>query len=139
MKKSSSLIGGGVFALIGLIMAAVSWNFYKSDKAFMNKSLSAMGTVVRWDYVRSTRGETTFYPVIAFETAEGQKIEFRNGVGTTRRKGSYQEGERVKVRYETQNPANAKIAGFWELWGLTVVLGGFGLVFIGAGLKIMLA
>jgi Protein of unknown function (DUF3592) len=63
-------------------------------------------------------------------------VEFRNGVGTTRRNGSYQEGERVKVRYETQNPANAKIAGFWELWGLTAVLGGFGVVFVFVGIII---
>lgn len=133
MKKSSNRIGSVVFMLIGAGFAAFSWQLYKSDRAFMKQSASTIGTVVNIEYARSDKGEVTYYPIVAFQTLNGKKYQFRNTTGTTRRKRSYQEGVQVEVRYEIQNPANAKIAGFWELWGLIAILGGFGLLFLLTG------
>jgi hypothetical protein len=136
MKKTSSRIGGIVFVLIGAVFAAFSWQLYKADQVFIQQSVPAMGTVVKLEYVRSEKAEPTYYPVVAFQTPDGKKYQFRNTTGTTRRKRSYQEGTQIEIRYEIQNPANAKIAGFWELWGLTAILGGFGLLFVLVGVII---
>lgn len=134
MKKSSNRAGGFVFILIGAGLASFSWYLYRSDRAFMQQSVSTTGTVIKSEYVRSEKRGGAYYAVIAFQTPDNRKQEFRNEPGTGR--PIYQDGEQVEIRYEKQNPANAKIAGFWELWGLTTVLGGFGLIFMGAGLKI---
>lgn len=135
MKKSSNRVGGIVFMLIGAGVAAFSWYLYKADRAFLKQSVSVTGFVIRSEYVRSEKSGGAYYAIIAFQTTGGKKQEFRNEPGTGR--PIYKDGEQVEIRYEKQNPANAKIAGFWELWGLTAVLGGFGLLFIGAGLIIM--
>lgn len=121
--------------LIGACFAAFSWHLYKGDRAFMKQSAPATGVVMRSEYVRYERSSGAYYAIIAFQTLGGSKQEFRNEPGTGR--PIYKDGEQVEIRYEKQNPANAKIAGFWELWGLTAILGGFGLVFIGAGLMIL--
>ena len=135
MKKSSNRVGGIVFMLIGACFAAFSWYLYKGDRAFMKQSAPATGIVIRSEYVRSERSGGAYYAIIAFQLAGGKKQEFRSEPGTGR--PIYKDGEQVEIRYEKQTPANAKITGFWELWGLTAILGGFGLLFIGAGLLIM--
>ncbi|MFN8346279.1 MAG: DUF3592 domain-containing protein [Spirosomataceae bacterium] len=134
MKKSSNRIGGSVFVLIGVSFMAFTWHLYKGDRAFMQHSSPTMGIVVRSERVSPERGAVSYYPVVAFQTSGGRKYEFRNGIGNSR--PIYKDGEQVPVRYEMQNPAKAKIAGFWELWGLTALFGGFGLVFVGVGFLI---
>lgn len=134
MERSSNRAGGFIFILIGVCFAAFSWYLYRSDWAFIQKSASATGVVIRWDYAKSKRSGGAYYAIIAFQTLGGQKREFRNEPGTGR--PIYKDGEQVEIRYEKQNPANAKIAGFWELWGMTAIFGGFGLVFLLAGLII---
>jgi len=134
MKKSSNRVGGVIFILIGACFAAFSWYLYKADRTFLKQSVSVTGFVIRSEYVRSERSGGAYYAIIAFQLSNGKKQEFRNEPGTGR--PIYKDGEQVEIRYETQNPANAKIAGFWELWGLTAVLGGFGLLFLLAGMII---
>lgn len=134
MKKSSNQIGGSVFVLIGIGFMTFSWHLYKGDRAFIQHSSPTVGIVVRSERVSPERGAVSYYPIVTFQASRGKKYEFRNGTGNSH--PIYKDGEQVPVRYEIQNPANAKIAGFWELWGLTAIFGGFGLVFFGAGLVI---
>lgn len=134
MEKSSNRVGGIVFMLIGAAFAAVSWQLYKADQAFMQQSAPATGVVLKSEYVKSERSGGAYYAIIAFQLSNGKQQEFRNDPGTGR--PIYKDGEQVEIRYEKQNPANAKIAGFWELWGMTAIFGGFGLVFLLAGLII---
>lgn len=120
--------------LIGAAFAAFSWQLYKADQAFMQQSAPATGVVLKSEYVKSERSGGAYYAIIAFQLSNGKKLKFRNEPGTGR--PIYKDGEQVEIRYETKNPANAKIAGFWELWGLTAIFGGFGLVFLLAGVII---
>lgn len=134
MKTKSNRIGGSIFAIIGLLMMIGAWMLFQNDQKFAKEAASATGTVVESVYVKSRKGKGSYYPVVEFQTAEGKRMAFRSDTG--RGRPDYENGEQVSILYEKQNPANAKIAGFWELWGLSAVLAVFGLIFMGVGLKI---
>lgn len=134
MKKTSNRVGGGIFAAIGVVMMIGAWMLFQNDQKFAKEAASATGTVVESVYVKSRKGKGGYYPVVEFQTADGKRMTFRSDTG--RGRPAYENGEQVSILYEKQNPANAKIAGFWELWGLVAVLAVFGLIFMGVGLKI---
>jgi hypothetical protein len=134
MRKKSNRVGGSIFAIIGLLMMIGAWIFFQNGQKFMKEAVSATGMVVESVYVKSRKGKGRYYPVVEFQTVDGKSKTFRSDTGSSR--PTYENGEQVSILYEKQNPANAKIAGFWELWGLSAVLAVFGLIFMGVGLKI---
>jgi hypothetical protein len=88
-----------------------------------------------WRRVR--RGQRVFsvtsvFPVIAFSTPDGREFEFEALVGGTT--PDYQLGERVRVMYNPENPTEARIGETENLWGIPIVLGGFGLIVAAIGL-----
>ncbi len=99
-----------------------------------------------------SRGATVQAKVVALTPQEGSRtkaqaplVEFKTPGGATVQVQStnftdppgYQVGQTVEVRYDPQNPENAAINAFTELWGLTAALGGFGAVTFLVGLGLL--
>ena len=129
-------IVGGIFSIIGigaLIGVAVS---IVSTNNFISNSLIANGRIV--DIVTKTNRDSdgnatrSRYPVIQFQEKNGTTIEFESSSSTS---GGISIGENVEVRYLPENPKKAKISSsFMDVWGLSVFLGIFGVVFTGLGI-----
>jgi hypothetical protein len=49
---------------------------------------------------------------------------------------SFQKGQTVELYYDPQNPKEAVIDTFWELWFTNVLLTGLSLPFLGVGLAL---
>ncbi|MDX3775717.1 DUF3592 domain-containing protein [Chromatiaceae bacterium AAb-1] len=121
------------FTLVGIGMLIGSLFMYRSTSSFLEEAVKAEGTVV--ELVRSRSGDsTTYQPVVQFTAQHGQPIEFISSTGSN--PPSYSEGQNVEVLYRAGEPQNARISGFFSLWGGAVILGGIGGVFflIGAGI-----
>lgn len=131
MKKKSNWIIGSIFAAVGVVVLIIAWILFQKEQKFAKEAASAMGTVVESVYRKSRKGKITYYPVVEFQTVGGKRMTFRSNTGS--KPPTYEDGEQVSVLYEKQNPANAKIAGFWELWGISVILGVFGVVLLLVG------
>ena len=89
-----------------------------------------MGTVVDFS-IRGLLADKTFYPIVEFKTDAGIKIRFRGSTGMVY-SPNYQKGQLVKVIYSRQDPWNAKIDNFEQLWLGPVSIGLFGLITLGA-------
>jgi hypothetical protein len=109
---------------------------YRSTRAFLSTAVPAEGTVVAYAESRSSKGELTYYPVVAFTPRDGSKVEFQASSGGSSR-GPV--GERVAVLYDPRNPHRAEVHSFLALWLLCVLLLGLGLVFAGTGVVLLLA
>ncbi|MBN7771627.1 DUF3592 domain-containing protein [Marinobacter daepoensis] len=122
-----------LFALIGAGLLVGAFMSYNSTASFIERSTEAWGTVVDLERSRSS-DSTTYYPVVVFEDVMGQQIEFRSRSGSN--PPAFSRGETVSVFYESSEPESARINSFFSLWGLSVILGGLGLVFgaIGGGM-----
>lgn len=122
-----------VFAAVGLGMLLGALIWYRSTSTFIQEAVIAEGTVVKLVPVRSD-GSTTYRPTVRFTAAAGQVVEFSSS--SSSRPPAYAVGEKVKVYYRPQEPRDAKISGFFSLWGGSLILGLMGGVFsaIGGGI-----
>lgn len=121
---------------LGMLTGAVLW--YQNTRVFVQEASVAQGTVV--ELVRSTSSDSTTYrPVVRFETAGGERVEFTSNTGSN--PPGYAKGERVEVLYRSAQPAHARIRGFFSLWGGPLIVGGLGGVFflIGGGMLLATA
>jgi len=119
-----------VFTALGLGMLVGAFFVYRSTSGFLATAQTAQGTVI--ELVRSQSNDSTTYrPVVRFVTAEGRSIEFVSSSGSN--PPSYARGETVPVLYAPQTPEDAKINGYFALWGGATILGGLGAVFFAIG------
>ncbi|MCP4296677.1 MAG: DUF3592 domain-containing protein [Proteobacteria bacterium] len=122
-----------LFTVIGLSMLIGSFFSYKSTQEFLKDSLNTQGTVVAFESSESN-DSVSYYPVVNFETHTGTLVEFTSSMGSN--PPSYSEGEVVEILYQETHPNNAKIKGYFSLWGAATILGGMGTIFFFIGFSI---
>ena len=91
----------------------------------------ARGTVTGFRISRSSY----YYPVVAFKTAEGTQIQFVENNGSS--SPAFVKGQQVEVIYLPENPNNAKINTFFDLWALPLFLAMFGTIFSAVGFAVI--
>jgi hypothetical protein len=126
-----------VFTLVGVGMLIGASFLYKNTSAFIHEATRAEGIVV--DLLPSHSSNDTSYtyrPVVHFTDQSGETIEFASSVSSN--PPSYEKGEKVDVLYRPEEPRNARIYGFFSLWGGAVIVAGIGGVFFLIGAAIML-
>lgn len=76
------------------------------------------------------------YPIVAFQDASGQRVEFQSSSGSN--PASYSVGKIVSVLYRAGEPQSARINGFFSLWGAALIVGILGGVFSLVGVSMIL-
>lgn len=122
-----------VFTIVGFAMLAGALFAYNNTSSFLKEAVMTDGTVIELLASRSDNS-ITYRPVVQFLSEQGQLIEFVSSTGSN--PASYSQGEQVKVLYLPMQPSDAKINGFFSLWGVAIILAGIGAVFFltGAGI-----
>ena len=86
---------------------------------------------------RDARGHGRSYaPAVRFTTDEGREVEFTASLGTN--PATYGVGDKVKVRYDSQNPSAADVDSATSRWFGVVVLLIIGVVFSVFGARMLL-
>src|SRR5262245_9678764 len=122
---------GSVVLGVGLLIGGAF--AYRSTRAFISSAVPAEGTIVAYAESRSSEGDLSYHPVVAFTPKDGPKVEFQSTSGGSHR-GPL--GERVEILYDPHNPHRAEIRSFIALWfaPLLLLALGLGFVIIGAAL-----
>jgi hypothetical protein len=121
--------GSAFLALaLGAALLAAAGYMGLQVKQLIAVAAKAEGTVVDFER-RSSKGGTSYAPVFAFTAADGATRRF-----TTSGSGDYKKGESVEVLYDPQNPEDARLNTFMELWFGSLAVGAFGLLCLGAGI-----
>lgn len=120
-----------LFFLIGLGMLAGSLYWAFNTKTFLETAHSANGTVTDLIARRNSEGGRTYAPEFSFETAQGRKVTVVSSSSSN--PAAYDRGEMVEVLYLPEQPTEAKINGFFSLWGGSLIVGILGLVFTAIG------
>lgn len=123
------------FPIIGLAMLAGAFYSYSSTQQFLSSALTTDGKVI--ELIRSrSQDSVTYRPVVQFVARDGSNIEFSSNSGSN--PPSYSRGQTVEVLYREDAPEKAKINSFFSLWGLPVILGSLGAVFVLIGSSMFL-
>lgn len=121
------------FAAVGAIALGVALWFYVSTSSFVASAARSEGVVIDLERSRSS-DSTTYKPVVRFTAGDGVERTFVTSWSSN--PPAYSRGETVQVLYPADQPDEARIEGFFSLWGGVLIAGGFGLVFflVGAGM-----
>jgi hypothetical protein len=147
MRSSNPVffIVGGIFLLVGIPFLIVAFFTYQSTTNFMRGALTTTGTITHCNWVTSTTTtrdsngnthtttSTLCQPTVRFRTQEERPIEFVSNVSNS----SMHEGQQVQVSYHADQPENARLSSFGNLWVLPLVFGGLGSVFTLVGLLLL--
>ena len=113
-----------------LLIAAVF--LFRSTKRFLKSAKTASGIVLENVCQTDADGDPYFCPRFSFKTAEGQEIVVQSCNGTN--PASFRVKQSVTVLYDLENPEDARINSFGQLWLGPIVFGIVGGVFLGIDL-----
>ncbi|SHO56934.1 DUF3592 domain-containing protein [Vibrio quintilis] len=123
MKPSS--IFKLAFMAFGLVFLALAAFLFHQQQSFLNHSVRTDGTVIAFI------SDGTYYPVVSFQTTEGEMIEFKSSTGSN--PPSFSRGENVEVVYRPDLPEHAEIYSFFHLWLGPLIFGILGGLFFLTG------
>lgn len=121
---------GGVAVILLLIAGGIALHTW----SFLATSEAATGTVVGFDarhrcttkdHVRTC--SAVYAPRVRFATADGREIEYQSSTATN--PPSYDEGQQVDLRYRPEDPHQARINSYVDLWLAPTIVGGIGGIF----------
>jgi len=113
-----------LISVIGIVLLVIASYILSNRLDFLDSALTADGVV-------SGLNAGGSHPEVAFSTVQGERISYPQGGFIF----GYQAGQPVKVHYLAERPANSAVVDDpMALWATPGVLGGLGLIFLGAGL-----
>ena len=112
----------GVLLLVGGVIGLLH------TKRFVSDAERATGTVIDLSSRTDSDGDVMYHPVVRFTNAEGRTVQFVSSTGSS--PASESEGDRVEVLYDPDDPEDAKLSGFFDLWLWPIAFGALGGMFV---------
>ena len=125
-KRRKRRAAGVVLALAVALLVAGAATLLHTMR-FVQGAERTTGTVIDLSEDFSSDDGTVYYPVVRFTTAEGRTVEFRSSTGSS---PPPDVGDRVEVLYDSDDPQDAQLSGFFDLWLWPIA---FGVLAIGFG------
>jgi hypothetical protein len=122
------LFGVGTVLLVGAAVAAAF------TARFIVNAERTEGTVIDLSRSEDSEGSVTYNPVVEF-TVDGRSIQFTSSSGSS---SPPSVGDRVEVLYDPDDPSDARLSGFLDLWFFPLVAGALALVCGVVGLVFLL-
>jgi hypothetical protein len=121
--------GSSTACLVGAVFT------YVRASEFVKTAARTSGTVVRLVEGHSSDSGTTFHPVFVFRDSNKREHEIYSTVGSY--PPAYKVGEGVPVLYQAEDPDNASVDGFFNLWLMPFVFGIICVVHLAAALILL--
>ena len=122
---------GLLFLVLGLALSAGAFVAFARTRTFLATAYTTTGVVLALEAYQDSDGDTLYRPVLRFRTHEGEETEFRTNVGSS--SDRFEVGQRLDVLYNPEEPSDARIQSFMQLWLPTLILGVLGGVFVLVG------
>lgn len=127
----ADMIHGGLLLLGGILLLVAIWQYQRSKQLVLT-GIRTQAIVIENVAVRMDDG-ISYKPRLEFVDFSNTKQYFDTRIRSN--PPQYSIGEKVNIIYEKENPENAKIIGYWNLYLATIILLVFAspLIIIGGG------
>lgn len=126
--------------IVGLVLLGIASYMGYNKYTFLQNAVTAKATVVSYRTTtdtetkkngnrRSTKKTTYYYPTFEFKDHQNRITQVESNVGEGNSK-PYSIGSQVEIVYAKENPQDAKIKSFLNLWLFTTIVGGFAMIFL---------
>lgn len=128
--KDASFFTFAIFLAAGVVFLGIFIVMTSNNINFLNKSSISKGIVVDFERQTSSKGKSSYYPVVEYKTLKGETVRFTENLSTS---FSPQINSVVEVVYNSENPNEAKINSFAYLWFGPSILAFMAVIFISIG------
>ena len=122
------ITGGSICLLIAFTSILYFWHFVRTAS-------HADGKVIRMIEQKDKDDSTMYFPVFTFRDAEGSEHTIHSSSGSF--PPDYEVGDTVPVLYSPTSPTNAKINSFFSIWGISLITGVLGGIYMPAGFVVL--
>lgn len=116
-----------IFGGVGLLFAVIGFTFLYNNYIFVSTARNTQGIVVSIERHTGSKGSSTYHPVVKFYPENLEEFTFTSEIGSN--PAPYKVNQQLNVKYDPENPSNAKIDSFSELWMLPGIFTTIGTVF----------
>lgn len=123
---------GRIMLGIAAVTVVVGSGFAIETTIFILRSKHATASIVRLEEQTDNDGNVNYAPVFTFTASNSRQYTVRSIVATN--PPGFEVGESADILYVPSKPSGARIASFWQMWFVSVLLGIIGVVngFVGA-------
>jgi hypothetical protein len=123
---------GRISIVFGIVCSAICIGSTIYVLSFVCSATRVIGNVVRFEERHNMDNDLSFAPVISYTDLDGVRHTFISNVSSSLQE--YKIGDSVPVLFHHENPDVARIDAFAEIWGVPLVTGILGTVFLAAGI-----
>ncbi len=124
---------GGIFLMVGLLIASAGGYCFWSAQDLLKNCLRSPGKVVE---LRKPPANRYYTPIVQFETNDHRIITAACKIGSN--PPTHKVADSVTVLYRAMSPEDICLDEPLELWFLTCLFGGIGLIFVIVGGTILI-
>lgn len=118
-----------IFGFVSFLLITIGVVSWFTTKRFVDNAHQTTGTVIGLASHRSSKGGTTYSPIIRFRAVDGSEVEFTESMSSN--PPGYTVNEQVPVLYDPSNYRKARaFKSSWRLYFVPLLLGGMGLIFL---------
>lgn len=132
---STDLTLGITFSLLGGLMMLIGVFLFIRTRKFIGKAQEVKGTVIQMVFSQGSDDGGGYAPLYQFKTLDGQDIQVQDSLSSNPPR--FKEGQEIQVLYDPGNPRKARIKKWMNLYFVSVLLGGMGLIFGGVGITLV--
>ena len=107
-------------AILGIICFVLAIYTYQQTQHFLAQGIQTTGTISKINS-ENDFGSFSFNPVVNFIDQNGKEWTYTSTLNAARKE--YHPGDKVTLVYNPQNPEQAMIVTFWELYLWTFICG----------------
>ena len=127
---------GAIFLAVSLTMLGIAGFLVWKTSRFLDRAVSTQGTITALVPVIRPNQRRTYAAQFSFTTPAKQAVTITSTSSSN--PPEFEVGESVAVLYLPNNPADARIDSFFQLWGASSIVGGIGTVFLAISLGMIL-
>jgi hypothetical protein len=127
---------GIIFLAAGMGLLGVAGFFTFRTLRFLGRSVNAEGTITALVQITRSNDDQdggnariTYAPQFSFTDAKGETVTVTSNISSS--PPAFDVGDSVGVLYLPDDPEQARIDSFWQLWGVALITGGIGTMFLG--------
>lgn len=125
-EMAVGVVVAAVFVLIGAALIAFGTSIHRQHSALKAHGRETAGVIIGFERIGQQGGPelrgTFLVPVVRFTASSGQEITFLGSTNTSPPWADYRAGGKVAVIYDPQQPENARIDTFAEIWFAPLLL-----------------
>ncbi len=127
--------GSIIFLLIGGVFAVIGTLFMYESVLLEATGIKTTGEVLEVVRSRDSDGDTSYKPVVRFQTETGEAVTFTSKVSSS--SFNYSVGRSVDVLYPAADPDSAVIDSAFTVWMFPGIFMAFGYGFVGIGVYML--